>query len=65
MANFLSAEEYTWLCDPCRATLATITTMFEEGTMPDTDDEEAPINYMYDHRMYCGKTTCINGGEDG
>jgi len=46
------------LCDSCTQTLQSITGMFDSGDMPDTDDSEAPINFMYDHGIYCGGHEC-------
>lgn len=63
-SRFLDPKSYTHLCEACRSVLVTITHAFEEDLLGDTDDEEAPCNYMYDHRMFCGGFTCNQeGGE--
>ena len=65
--DFLTGEDYPHLCEKCRQTISSIAEMFIEGLMPDTDDNEAPIMYVYDHRMYCGGSSCRveDGDEDG
>ena len=57
-SQFRPAKEYPWLCQACQETLSNITALFEQGEMPDTDDEEAPSMYMYDHQLYCDGFTC-------
>ena len=63
MTKFIEASTYDNLCDECRALLAGITTEMEENGA-DTDNEEAPCDYMYDHRMFCGGHECSRDGED-
>lgn len=54
-------SDYPDLCDQCQATVKAIAQLFREGVMPDTDDEEAPIMYVYDHGAMCGRFECISG----
>ena len=56
--DFLDPQTYTDLCPKCRGTLERITGLFTEGLMPDTDDPEAPMMYLYDHGMLCQKFEC-------
>ena len=63
MTEYIPVAEYTWLCDKDRAKLANITDLFVGGNMPDTLDEEAPCNFMYDNKLFCGGWTCITGEE--
>jgi hypothetical protein len=59
--RFTNPKDYHWLCDECKEQLVRVTQMFEEDLMEDTDDEEAPCNFMYDHKMFCGGHTCKRG----
>ena len=63
--EFIPAEEYTWLCDKCRQLLSTITIELSGIELPDIDatNQEYPCDYMYDHRLFCGQYTCINGSK--
>lgn len=56
--DFVNPHTYTDLCPKCRATLVSITDLFVDGLMPDTDDEEAPCMYLYDHGMFCQGSEC-------
>ena len=56
--NFLTGSDYPDLCKKCRSTIDQVAgILIPEG--PDTDDEEAPCNYVYDHGMFCGGHECI------
>lgn len=59
MTEFIGPEIYD-LCPACMATLVTITRMFKDGDMPDTDDNEAPIMHMYDAKLHCGGNQCTS-----
>jgi hypothetical protein len=56
MTTYLDPESYTHLCPECRALLASLTATFGEGE--DSDDDEAPCNYMYDHALFCQGREC-------
>lgn len=58
--EFLNSEHYPELCDKCKTLLDNIAMVYKEGEMPDTDDEEAPCNYLYDNSMFCGGRSCAN-----
>jgi len=58
--EFLTGKDYPHLCDHCRAAIDDIAAVYKDGLMEDTDDEEAPCMYVYDHRMYCGGGQCDN-----
>lgn len=59
MSKFLTGKDYPHLCSGCRATIDQIAMMLAEAG-PDTDDPEAPIMWVYDHRLYCGGHECVN-----
>ena len=55
--EFLIGRDYPHLCDTCRAAIDTAALLIgEEG--PDTDNIEAPIDFVYDHSLYCGGRSC-------
>ena len=55
--EFLLGRDYPHLCDTCRAAIDTAALLLgEEG--PDTDNIEAPIDFVYDHSLYCGGRSC-------
>lgn len=58
--EFLTGKDYPHVCLGCRAMIDSVAQMFAEGEMADTDDEEAPCMYVYDHGMYCGGHECVN-----
>ncbi len=58
--TYLAPSTYTHLCEQCRQTLADITSLFQSQEMPDDADPETPCNHMYDHRMFCGGSACVN-----
>lgn len=59
--KFLDGSEYTHLCPRCRALITAFAQVMEEGG-EDTDNEEAPADYVYDTQSYCGGHTCIGVG---
>jgi len=61
--KFLRGKDYPNLCDRCKQIINSVADMYEEGLMEDTDDIEAPIMYVYDHKMYCGEHECENKSE--
>lgn len=60
--KYLTGKNYHWLCERCRATVDSVVSLVIEG--PDTDDDEAPINFVYDNGLYCGGYTCVNRPEE-
>ncbi|KKN85788.1 hypothetical protein LCGC14_0275950 [marine sediment metagenome] len=63
--EFLLGRDYPHLCDTCRAAIDTAALLLgEEG--PDTDNIEAPIDFVYDHSLYCGgrQTACYHPTRD-
>ena len=55
--EFLTGKDYPWVCEKCCAAIDAAALLFN-GDQPDTDDEEAPAMYVYDHKMYCGGHSC-------
>jgi hypothetical protein len=57
----LTGKDYPHLCDTCRAAIDQAALLLGEDG-PDVADEniEAPIDFVYDHAMYCGghETAC-------
>lgn len=58
----LTGKDYPHLCSECQAAIDYAAMFFGEDG-PDTDNEEAPCDFVYDHRMFCGGHTCINRPE--
>lgn len=58
MIEYLDPDSYTHLCPACRQTLTAVTEMYRLGDMPDSDDEEAPCDFMYDQSLFCGGQRC-------
>lgn len=59
LETMLVGKDYLELCDKCRAAIDECALSFEDGI--DTDDDiEAPCNLVYDLRMFCGSTHCVN-----
>lgn len=56
--EFLTGKDYPHLCQTCRDTITAIAICLDEGE--DTDNEEAPCDFVYDHAMLCGGRECIN-----
>ncbi len=54
--RFLTGKDYPELCEACRHMVDMVVDLVIEG--PDTDDEEAPINFVYDHHLFCGGDHC-------
>ena len=60
--KFLTGKDYPDLCKKCRTIIDHISDfIIPEG--PDTDDVEAPCNYVYDHNLFCGGFECLNEEE--
>lgn len=57
--EFLTGKDYDYLCDGCRAVIDQMASMLTESG-EDTDNEEAPCDYVYDNRMFCGGHECVN-----
>lgn len=62
-AEFLTGKDYPHLCASCRSAIDQAAMLLTEDA-PDVADEniEAPIDFVYDHAMYCGghETACHN-----
>ena len=54
----LTGKDYPHLCSACRAAIDDMAMLYEEGE--DTDNEEAACDAVYDHRMFCGGSECVN-----
>jgi len=54
--KFLTGSDYPDLCLKCRMTIDQVVDIVSMGA--DTDDEEAPCNFVYDHGMFCGGHEC-------
>ncbi len=54
--KFLTGSDYPDLCRKCRMTIDQVVDIVSMGA--DTDDEEAPCNFVYDHGMFCGGHEC-------
>ena len=59
--DYLTGKDYPWLCGTCQSTVDRCAEIVAEG--PDTDDEEAPCDMAYDHRLFCGGHRCENRQE--
>jgi hypothetical protein len=57
----LTGKDYPHLCSACRATIDEMAMLYGEDG-PDTDNEEAACDAVYDHRMFCGGGQCDNKG---
>jgi hypothetical protein len=58
--KFLTGKDYPHLCAVCRAAIDGMTMLYREGLVEDTDDEEAPCRFVYDHALFCGGRECRN-----
>ena len=54
--TFLTGKDYPWLCEQCKAMVDQCVDLVRMGT--DTDDDEAPIMFAYDHKLMCGGHEC-------
>jgi len=54
--KFLTGSDYPDLCSKCRMAIDQAVDIVVMGA--DTDDEEAPCNFVYDHGMFCGGHEC-------
>jgi hypothetical protein len=62
--KFLTGKDYPHLCPKCQAAIDGVAMLYREGLMEDTDDEEAPCMFVYDHAMFCGGRECCNPPQD-
>ena len=62
--KFLTGADYPHLCAKCRAAIDAMALLYRDGLMEDTDDEEAPCLYVYDHALFCGGRECRNPPRD-
>jgi hypothetical protein len=62
--RFLTGKDYPHLCPKCQAAIDDVARLYKEGLMEDTDDEEAPCLYVYDHALFCGGRECRNPPQD-
>lgn len=56
--KYLTGKDYPDLCDRCQAAVNGAALIVAIGA--DTDDEEAPLNFVYDNGLYCGGYSCTN-----
>ena len=56
--KFYTGKDYPELCDRCRATIDKCVTLVKFGE--DTDDNEAPAMFAYDHNLMCGGYECVS-----
>ena len=56
MMKFYTGKDYPHLCDGCKATIDQCVDLVQEGE--DTDDNEAPLMFAYDHKLMCGGHQC-------
>jgi hypothetical protein len=54
--KFLVGKDYPWLCSQCQQQIDLVVGLMDD--LPDTDDEEGPCMYVYDHALFCGGTEC-------
>ena len=54
--KFLTGSDYPDLCSKCRMVIDQAVDIVSMGA--DTDDEEAPCNFVYDKQMFCGGHEC-------
>lgn len=59
--KFLTGKDYPWLCSQCQQQIDMVAGMMND--LPDTDDNEGPCMYVYDHALFCGGTECKNKPE--
>jgi hypothetical protein len=62
--EFLTGKDYPWLCEECRGQVDRVAALFAEGAMPDTDNPEAPCDYVYDNRLFCGDNGAYCRGDE-
>lgn len=60
---FLTGRDYLELCGSCRSMIDSVVELVQEG--PDTNDDEAPCNYVYDNKLFCGGHYCANKPSEG
>jgi hypothetical protein len=57
--TFLTGKDYPWICEQCKTMVDQCVDLVRMGT--DTDDDEAPIMFAYDHKLMCGGHECESG----
>ena len=55
----LTGKDYPHLCGKCQAAIDDMAMAYGEDG-PDTDNEEAACDAVYDASMFCGGHTCVN-----
>ena len=55
----LTGEDYPHLCGACQAAITQAAEVLTDFG-PDTDNEEAAADYVYDNALFCGGRTCAN-----
>jgi len=58
--KFLVGKDYPHLCKKCQQAIDDVAGLFAEDFMEDTDNDEAPCDFVYDHGMFCGGHHCEN-----
>jgi hypothetical protein len=54
--EFYTGKDYPHLCSKCQQTIDDCVALVHIGA--DTDDNEAPIMFAYDHKLMCGGHEC-------
>ena len=54
--QFYTGKDYPHLCNGCKAMVDQCVDLVQMGA--DTDDNEAPIMFAYDHALMCGGREC-------
>lgn len=62
--KFLTGIDYPHVCSICRSAIDDAAIPYQSGEMPDTDNDEAAIDFVYDNNLYCGGHECVNKGGD-
>ncbi len=58
----LTGQDYPHLCEYCQQAIDGVAMLLGEDG-PDTDDEEAACDFVYDNAMFCGGHNCVNGSK--
>jgi len=58
--SHLTGKDYPELCEDCRRAIAAAAAMMVFLPDDDDDDDEAPCNFVYDSRLFCGGHECVN-----
>ena len=62
--KFLTGIDYPHVCSICRSAIDDAAIPYQSGEMPDTDNDEVAIDFVYDNNLYCGGHECVNKGGD-